>query len=108
MNKKATSVFSKIISLVLIGFLIWSVGALYISNHEIIHKDIFNNYNIPSNISINYLILSGQTMPDSYDKCTEICFFEHFLVELTGYYLVVIIYFTTILVLIIFLLKKNE
>lgn len=105
---KITPNFRKLISLILMAFLIWSVGALYISNHETIHQDIFDNYNIKSNISINYFTLSGETRPESYDKCTELCFYEHFLNELVGYYLVVIIYFVTILTLIIFLIKKNE
>jgi len=100
--------FKKLISLFLIAFLSWSVGACYISHHESIHQSIFTHYKIKSNISINYFTLSGLVTPESYEKCTGLCLHEHFLNDLVGYYLVIIFYYVTILVLIIFLLRKNE
>ena len=100
--------FKKLISLIIIAFFLWSVGAMYITYHETIHQNIFTHYNIKSNISIHYLKLSGTTTPTSYDNCTESCLSSHELNDIVGYYLAVFIYFTIILVFIIFLLKKNE
>jgi len=107
MNKKRFS-FKKLISIILIGILIWSVGAGFITYHETIHKSIFTHYNIDSNISINYFKLSGTTTPSSYKDCTDICLSMHTWNDIIGYYLAVFIYFIIILVFIIFLLKKNE
>ena len=100
--------FKKLISLIIIAFFLWSVGAMYITYHETIHQNIFTHYNIKSEISIHYLKLSGTTTPTSYDNCNDFCLSMHTWNDLIGYYLSIIIYFIIILILIIFLLKKNE
>lgn len=100
--------FKKLISLFLIGLLIWSVGASYVTYHETIHQNIFNHYDIKSNISINYFKLSGTTIPSSYDNYTEICLSMHTWNDIIGYNLAVFIYFIIILTFIILLIKKNE
>jgi hypothetical protein len=96
----------KLLIIILIGMLVWSVGAKYTSSHEEIHKHIFEHYNIESNISINYLTLNGATTPNSYDNCSEMCLFSHELNDIIGYNVSLIIYFITNLTLIIFALKK--
>ena len=104
--------FKKLILLVLIGLLLWSVGAKYISLHEDIHQHIFSRYNINSTVSLNYFELSGTTTPTSYKNCNDSCKMQNTLNDIFGYYISLFIYFITILTLInwIFIktFKKDE
>ena len=82
MNKKAKFNMKKLFSLILIGLLVWSVGAKYISQHEFIHNQIFLRHGIESTTEINYLTLNGVTTPK--ENCLD-CSLEHTLNDVIGY-----------------------
>lgn len=108
MNKKTIKLFKKLTLLLIIGLLLWSVGAKYVSLHEDIHHRIFIRYDIDSNVSINYLKLEGITTPTSYKDCNDFCKLSHTLNDVAFYSLNIFIHFLVILTLIILIFRKNE
>jgi hypothetical protein len=95
--------FRKLILLLIIGLLLWSIGAKYISQHEFIHQKIFERHNIVSISKINYLTLNGVTIPER--DCPE-CAEENNLNDVTGYNTALIIYALVVLGLINLIIKK--
>jgi hypothetical protein len=102
---------NKIILLVIVSLLIYSVGLKYISQHEFIHYKINQRYNISSEIEINYFQLNGITTitnKDFMDKCTGTCKLEHSLNDIIGYSLSLFIYFIIIMFIIIIICFKYK
>lgn len=79
----------------LIIFLIGMYGGLFVNlySHEAVHKEIYANYNLKSDIEIDYLTLTGYTQAyapqegDFSDYCDENCEMAHSLTESIGYQL---------------------
>jgi len=78
-------------------------------SHEDIHQKIFDDYNIPSNITINYWTGSGYT--DAHyntSACNEMCHYQHNMNEIVGYpmtFLINTIFLALILILAIIYVK---
>lgn len=101
MEQKIKQSILKIIKILIIIFLLWSVGAKYISQHEFIHHQIFKQYGIDSKVQINYLTLNGVTMPnkDYYTKCDSFCKMQHTINDVIGYNVALFIYFIFIIII---------
>ena len=93
----------KILILLLIGILVWSIGAKYISQHEFIHQQIFLRHGINSITHINYITLNGVTIPER--SCID-CSLENTLNDVIGYNVALIIYAAVILIMVYFIFNK--
>lgn len=76
----------KILVFLCLLFVGYYVGDIeFTKRHESAHQQIFRQYGIDSEVSINYWDLSGQTTPVSND-CVGECDSEQNLTEIIGYH----------------------
>lgn len=108
MNKKNRFSLRNLILLIIIGLLLWSIGAKYISQHEFIHHKIFERHGIMSMTKINYLTLNGVTYADDRNKCNDICSLESALNDIIGYNVALIIYSVVVFYMINLAIKKLQ
>lgn len=102
------NMIKKVLLLFIIGILIWSVGAKYISSHESIHYKIFQRHNITSSIDIDYLKLNGRTIKTNDNICNDTCKLENTINDVIGYNMSLLIYFLIVLFIINKSWKKIE
>jgi len=67
------------------------LGAGFIYQHEQVHKAIYNNYDIESEIVFNYFSDSYTRPLGNYSKCDSSCQLAHGINEAVGYQLQVIL-----------------
>lgn len=98
-RKKRKANIYRIIYITLFYFtlaMIWySVIIGFVHAHEIVHKQIYDSYDIGSRIEINYLTLSGATITsrEIYDeRCNDSCRLAHNINEIVGYQLLYIVW----------------
>ena len=70
-------------AIILTGF--YMSGLIMVGWHESVHKEIFKEYNISSNITINHWNLSGKTVPEENTTCPDDCLLAHNQNEIIGY-----------------------
>jgi len=107
-NKKTGITARKILFLFIATFLIWTVGAKYMSQHEFIHAQIFKRYYAHPITEINYFKLTGKTyipQKENY-KCNEFCKMQHTFNDIVSYNVALFIYFICVIYLIKFAYKK--
>lgn len=83
-------------ALLLVVFM-YAIGLGWVSSHEMIHKQIYSRYGISSEITIDYVWLSGETIPKEDKGCwidntstnltpfNNYCRLEHTLNDIIGY-----------------------
>jgi len=88
MNKYKIKIsWLNVIGCCLIILLAYIGGLSFVYSHENVHSEIYKTYNITSEISINYFLLSGMTSVslEDYKRCDASCRMSHDLTESIGY-----------------------
>jgi hypothetical protein len=84
--KEFTSfMFVPISVIILMGVVVYFVSLGFVIQHENVHKAIYDNYGIDSEVHINYLTMSGYTITYDGDKCTGDCEMLHSYNEIVSY-----------------------
>lgn len=90
----------------------YSSGLDYLTRHESAHQEIFEEYNITSDIVLHKIKLYGYTIPTNNETCNADCLMTHNLNEVVGYHSVAImqtmwfIWLATLFVVIAFIVIK--
>jgi len=85
--------------------LLYILGMSYVISHEQIHKHIFDHFDIESETYINKWSCGGVTIPESYEKCNEVCSSLHIQNDIAGYNFVILIFSFWFMLIMIYFYK---
>ena len=97
----------KALAVVTILVMLYILGLAYINSHEFIHRQIYARYAIESDTKINYLTLSGITIPKGdLGTCNDYCKLDHALNDIISYNLVILIFNTWAILMAYIFIKR--
>ena len=107
MNKKTGINFSRIIFVVLLILVMYSISMTYIIQHEAVHYKIFERYGVHSKVTLSWLV-SGivEPNPSEFYLCNDYCKLSHGLNDIISYSTALII-MTAFIIYILNLIKNS-